>query len=115
MIDYPDLQLYIGGAWRKTHGDLPVVNPATEQEIGRLPSARTSDLDDALDAAEKGFRVWRRTAPVERAEVLRNAARLMRERIDTIAHAITLEHGKPLPQARLEVIRGVDFHLEVTH
>jgi len=109
MTDYPDLQLYIGGAWRKTRADMPVVNPATEQEIGRLPRAGIADLDDALGAAEKGFRVWRRTAPSERAAVLRSAARLMRERIDTIAHAITLEHGKPLPEARLEVIRGCEF------
>ncbi|MET3395943.1 succinate-semialdehyde dehydrogenase/glutarate-semialdehyde dehydrogenase [Variovorax sp. 1140] len=109
MIEYPDLQLYIGGAWRKTRSDVPVVNPATEKEIGRLPRAATSDLDDALSAADEGFRVWRRTAPSERAEVLRRAARLMRERIDEIAHSITLEHGKPLPQARLEVIRGCEF------
>ena len=109
MTEYPELQLYIGGAWRKTHGDMPVINPATEQEVGRLPRAEISDLDDALAAAEKGFRVWRRTAPSERAEVLRRASRLMRERIDAIACAITLEHGKPLAQARLEVIRGCEF------
>lgn len=53
MTDYPDLQLYIGGAWRKTRADMPVVNPATEQEIGRLPRAGIADLDDALGAAEK--------------------------------------------------------------
>jgi succinate-semialdehyde dehydrogenase/glutarate-semialdehyde dehydrogenase len=109
VTEYPELRLYIGGAWRKTRGDMPVINPATEQEIGRLPRAEISDLDDALAAAEKGFSVWRRTAPSERADVLRTAARLMRERVDAIAHAITLEHGKPLAQARLEVIRGCEF------
>ena len=71
--------------------------------------ATSASEDDALAAAEKGFRVWRRTAPSERAEVLRRASRLMRERIDAIACAITLEHGKPLAQARLEVIRGCEF------
>lgn len=109
MTDYPDLQLYIGGAWRKTGEDLPVLNPATEQEIGRLPRAGKADLDDALGAAADGFRIWSHTAPRDRANVMISAARLMRERIDEIAHAITLEHGKPFDQARLEVIRGCEF------
>jgi len=109
MSTYPDLYLYINGEWRKTAQDLPVFNPATEKEIGRLPHAEESDLDDALEAAEKGFKAWRRTAPVERANVLLKAASLMRERQDEIATDITAEHGKPLTQARLEVIRGCEF------
>jgi succinate-semialdehyde dehydrogenase/glutarate-semialdehyde dehydrogenase len=109
MSNYPDLHLYIDGEWRKTASDLPVLNPATEDEIGRLPHAEKSDLDDALEAAAKGFELWRRVAPVERANVLLKAAALMRERQEDIAVAITSEHGKPLPQARLEVIRGCEF------
>ena len=109
MSTYPDLHLYIDGEWRKTARDLPVVNPATEEEIGRLPYAEKSDLDDALEAAETGFRVWRQVAPVDRAKVLYNAAALMRERQEEIATAITAEHGKPITQARLEVIRGCEF------
>ncbi|MEL7448666.1 MAG: NAD-dependent succinate-semialdehyde dehydrogenase [Pseudomonadota bacterium] len=109
MSTYPDLNLYIDGEWRKTAADIPVVNPATEEEIGRLPHADQGDLDDALAAAEKGFRTWSRTPPVARAKVLMKAAALMRERQEEIATAITAEHGKPLPQARMEVIRGCEF------
>ena len=109
MSTYPDLQLYINGEWRKTTNDIPVVNPATEEEIGRLPHADRQDLDDAIEAATAGFRVWRKTAPVDRANVLYKAAKLMRERQQDIATAITAEHGKPLDQARLEVIRGCEF------
>ena len=109
MSTYPDLHLYIDGEWRKAKSDLPVVNPATEEEIGRLPHADISDLDDALAAAEKGFKVWSQTPPVERANTLLKAAALMRERQEEIAQSITAEHGKPLPQARLEVIRGCEF------
>jgi succinate-semialdehyde dehydrogenase/glutarate-semialdehyde dehydrogenase len=109
MSTYPDLHLYINGEWRKTANDLPVLNPATEEEIGRLPHAEMCDLDDALEAAEKGFRIWSRVAPRERANVLYKAAALMRERQEEIATAITAEHGKPLAQARLEVIRGCEF------
>ena len=109
MNTYPDLHLYIDGQWRQTADSIPVLDPATEDEIGRLPQAAQSDLDDALEAAEKGFRTWRKTPPAERASVLLKAAALMRERQEEIATAITAEHGKPLPQARLEVIRGCEF------
>lgn len=109
MPDYPDLNLYIGGAWRKTGQSIPVLNPATEEVIGQLPVARLQDLDDALEAAERGFRIWRATSPRARANLILRASALMRERADEIAYAITLEHGKPLPQARLEVIRGCEF------
>ncbi len=108
-MSYPDLQLYIDGAWRTTGDSLPVVNPVTEEEVGRVPVARTGDLDDALAAAERGFEVWSHTSPRERADMVRAASDLMRQRQDEIAHAITLEHGKPFQQARLEVIRGCEF------
>ncbi|MBT8459186.1 MAG: NAD-dependent succinate-semialdehyde dehydrogenase [Boseongicola sp.] len=108
-MEYPDLALFIGGAWRKTSDTLPVLNPATEAEVERLPVAGRADLDDALAAAEAGFQVWRRTPPRERSDVMMRAARLMRERIDEIAFAITVEHGKPYRQAQLEVIRGAEF------
>lgn len=109
MFNYPDLYLYINGQWRKTQDDLAVLNPATEEEIGRLPHAAKSDLDDALEAAEAGFKVWSKTPPVQRANILLKAAALMRERQEEIATAITAEHGKPLSHARLEVIRGCEF------
>ncbi len=109
MSTYPDLHLYINGEWRKTATDLPVLNPATEEEIGRLPHAEESDLDDALESAARGFEIWRKVAPVERANVLLKAAAIMRERQEEIATAITAEHGKPLNQARAEVIRGCEF------
>lgn len=106
---YPELRLYIDGDWRRTEHTMPVVNPATEDVIGALPVATAADLDDALTAADAGFEVWSRTAPKDRADTVRAAAALMRERQDEIAHAITLEHGKPISQARLEVIRGCEF------
>ena len=109
MTQYPDLQLYIGGAWRTAAEVQPVLNPADESVIGMVPLASRSDLDAALAAAADGFRTWSKTSPAKRAEVMLKAARLMRERIEEIAYAITLEHGKPIAQARLEVIRGCEF------
>ena len=109
MTQYPDLQLYIGGAWKKAADGLPVLNPADESVIGMVPVATRSDLDAALAAAADGFRIWSKTSPAKRAEVMLKAARLMRERVEEIAYAITLEHGKPIAQARLEVVRGCEF------
>ena len=109
MTQYPDIQLFIDGQWRKTADSLPVVNPADETVIGATPVAARADLDDALSAAASGFKVWSMTSPAERAAVMLRAAAIMRERIDEIAHSITLEHGKPFLQARLEVIRGCEF------
>lgn len=109
MTRYPDLQLYIGGTWRKTAQTLPVLNPADESVIGALPIATQSDLDAALAAAADGFKVWSRTSPAKRAQIMLKAAAIMRERIEEIAWSITLEHGKPLAQARLEVVRGCEF------
>ncbi|MFK7837404.1 MAG: NAD-dependent succinate-semialdehyde dehydrogenase [Sulfitobacter sp.] len=106
---YPELKMFIGGEWRSANADMPVVNPATEEELGRLPCAARADLDAALQAAVDGFEIWRNTAPRDRSDTILQAARLMRERQEEIAQSITLEHGKPLPQARLEVIRGAEF------
>ncbi|MEM9746258.1 MAG: NAD-dependent succinate-semialdehyde dehydrogenase [Actinomycetota bacterium] len=106
---YPELALFIDGEWRTTADTLPVVNPATEREIGRVPVATATDLDDALAAASRGFDVWSQTSPRDRSDLIRAAAALMRERRDEIAHAITSEHGKPFRQAQLEVDRGCEF------
>ena len=108
-MQYPDLQLYIGGRWRKTKAGQPVLNPADESVIGQVPVATRLDMDDALSAAGEGFKVWSRTAPAERAQVMLKAAALMRKRVEEIANSITLEHGKPLAEARMEVVRGCEF------
>ena len=109
MSRYPSVGLYIDGSWHTTAEDLPVVNPATGLVIGRVACAGAQDLDAVLEAAAKGFGIWKRTAPKERAEILRSAAAIMRRRRDEIAHDITLEHGKPYRQAQLEVVRGCEF------
>ncbi len=105
-----DLQLLINGAWRNGSGNgwLPVLNPATEGEIGRLAIATTADLDDALAAAQAGFQLWRKVPALERSKVLRAAAALIRERAETIATWLTREQGKPLVEAKGEVATCAD-------
>jgi len=108
---YTDLALYIGGAWRNGDGRQgeDVVNPATEKPLARLPHAGASDLDEALEAAQKGFTVWRATSAYDRAKVLRKAAGLVRERAEPIARIMTQEQGKVLGEARVEVLVTADI------
>jgi succinate-semialdehyde dehydrogenase/glutarate-semialdehyde dehydrogenase len=108
MPSYPELKLYVAGEWRKRDGS-PVINPADESSVGTVPHATKTDLDDALQAAEEGFKVWRNTSPVKRAAIIQRAAEICRERADEDAPAITLEQGKPLAQAKMEIIRGTDI------
>ncbi|MCM8731613.1 NAD-dependent succinate-semialdehyde dehydrogenase [Hephaestia sp. GCM10023244] len=111
----PDMQLYIAGEWRDATGrdSQPVLNPATGDLLGELPLATAEDLGDALEAAQRGFLAWRATPPEARAAVLNKAAALLRERADTLAGIATLEQGKPLAEARGEVIGAamiLEFH-----
>jgi succinate-semialdehyde dehydrogenase/glutarate-semialdehyde dehydrogenase len=84
-----------------------VVNPATGESLGALPLADAADLDRALAAAQRGFKLWRDAPPQQRAAVLAGAAQLMRERQEEIARTATLEEGKTLIEARLEVMMNV--------
>ncbi|SEH17476.1 succinate semialdehyde dehydrogenase [Sphingopyxis sp. YR583] len=101
-----DLQLFINGAWRSGEGReaRPVYNPATAGTIAELPVATAADLDEALAAAARGWPVWRAKTPDERAVLMRKAAGIIRERADHIATLLTLEQGKPIAEARGEVL-----------
>src|SRR3954451_5262926 len=108
---YTDLALYINGSWRNGDGRSgeEVLNPATEKPLARLPHASTADLDEALEAAAKGFAIWRATSAYDRAKVLRKAANLVRERADKIAQIMTQEQGKVLAESRGEVLVTADI------
>ena len=104
-VSYPALHMIIDGeriaaGQRRTHA---VLNPANGEILGHLPLADAADLDRALDAARRGFGIWRDAPPQQRAAVLSGAARLLLERQEQIARIATLEEGKTLPEARIEV------------
>jgi len=101
---YPSLHMMIAGervsgGGRRTHA---VVNPATGETIGELPL-----VDRALEAAQRGFKLWRKSTPQQRAAVLNGAARLLLERQEDLARIATLEQGKPLAESRIEVLMNV--------
>ena len=114
---YPPLGMYINGRFLgadKRDGE-DVLNPANGMVLGRLPHARPEDLDEAVRAAARAFESWRWTSPLERGRILRRVAELLRERIEGIARNLTLDQGKPLAEARAEVLstaEHAEWHAE---
>jgi succinate-semialdehyde dehydrogenase/glutarate-semialdehyde dehydrogenase len=107
---YQDILLHIGGHWTagRAGATLNVVNPATEAVIGTLARADTADLDAALAAAAAGFATWRAMSAFERSRIMRRAADLLRDRAEAIAVLMTMEQGKPLAEARMEIAGSAD-------
>ena len=101
-----DLGLYIDGSWRTGEGRdcHNVINPATGETLAALPLATAVDLDEALAATAKGFAHWRTVDVNARAAILRKVADHIRERAEVIAVLLTTEQGKPLAEARTEVL-----------
>ena len=110
-MTYPNVQLLINNEWRAARGEatIAVHNPADGSRIGSVARATIADLDDALAATAKGFEVWRNTPAIKRSEVMRAAAKLLRERTDAIANLMTLEQGKPLAESKGEIIMACDI------
>jgi succinate-semialdehyde dehydrogenase / glutarate-semialdehyde dehydrogenase len=107
---YSDVSLFIDGGWTKAAAGrtLPIVNPASGEPIGTVAHADRSDLDRALEAADKGFRAWRKVSAFDRSKIMRKAADLLRQRVDAIAPLMTIEQGKPIAEAKGEALAGAD-------
>ncbi|MBE7416931.1 MAG: NAD-dependent succinate-semialdehyde dehydrogenase [Ideonella sp.] len=108
---YPTLELHIAGRWwpKASGGERYVINPADGSPLAALPLAGPDELNLAAEAARRGMRVWRAASALERSQVLRRAADLMRERAADIAHVLTLEQGKPGAEAQREVRLSADI------
>jgi succinate-semialdehyde dehydrogenase / glutarate-semialdehyde dehydrogenase len=108
---YTDVKLFIDGEWSAgaSAKSEPIVNPATGQVIARLAHAGPAELDQALQAADRGFKTWRKVSAFERGNLLRKAGEIIRSRADEIAALMTEEQGKPLAEAKIEVMLAGDI------
>ena len=106
--DYPEIKLYIDGQWTEGSGGRgdDIVNPATEEVLGRVPFAEADQVDAAIAAAKAAFPKWRDAGPDFRSGILLKAAALLHQRADEIGRVMTLEEGKPLAEAAGEVHRA---------
>src|SRR6476619_83373 len=99
-----DLKLFIDGVWKSADAGHTVLNPADASPIAEVPYATAADLEEALAASARAWPEWRDTDVEKRGGILHKAAALMRERADVIARTMTQEQGKPLTEAKLEVL-----------
>jgi len=102
--------MLIDGEWLDATGRaaIDIINPATEETIDAVPVASLSDIDRALAAASRAFASWRETDAWTRSRIVRECARLMRDRAGWIAQILTEEQGKPLAEAKSEVLATAD-------
>lgn len=103
-------QLYINGRWAdaSTGKKLAVDNPATEEVIAEVAFGSREDCKKSIDAAAKAMPAWMKATPYDRAKVLKKTADLMRERADALARTMTMEQGKPVAEAKAEVLHSAD-------
>ena len=102
---------YVGGTWIESDSGetFPVVDPATGQELARVPRLGAVETGRAIDAARAAYSGWRKTLAKERARILRRWADLMLEHRDDLALLLTSEQGKPLGESRLEIEYAASF------
>ena len=99
--EHRDFTQFIGGRRVDVAANqtFSVINPATEDVVTNIPFGDQESCLESIEAAEKGFRVWREVNPFDRAIILKKAAALMLERLDEYAKITVLESGKPLAEA----------------
>ena len=96
---------YINGDWvdALSHQTKPLINPASEEKIADLPFGNADDYRLAISSAIHSWDSWQSKSPYFRAEILKTTARIIREKIEVIAHDMVLESGKPLAEAKAEI------------
>jgi succinate-semialdehyde dehydrogenase/glutarate-semialdehyde dehydrogenase len=103
-------RMFIDGRWCEADGGrtLGVINPATEEVIAEVAYGGRAETRRALEAAQRAMPGWMKLTSWDRAKVLRKTADLMRERADGIARTLTSEQGKPVAEAKAEVLHSAD-------
>src|SRR5262245_8691225 len=103
-------RMFINGKWTDADNGrtLKVINPATEEVITEIAFGGRADVKRAVEAAHKAMPAWMKLSSWDRAKVLKKTAELMRERLDAIARTLTMEQGKPLPEAKAEINHSAD-------
>jgi len=111
MLIYMQLktQLYIDGKWIDGTSTISVTNPSDESVITNVQVASDKECALAVDAADRAFKSWSKTAPRIRGEILRKAFEIMVAESDRLAEIITRENGKVLSDAKGEILYAAEF------
>jgi len=108
---YTKFGQFIDGKWQASTNKetYEVINPATEEIIGKASKASSVDVDKALKSAEKGFQVWKKIKPWERSKIIRKIADEIRKKSKVFAKWMTLETGKTLAEGEAETAAAADI------
>ncbi len=101
------MKMYVNGKWTEGEQSTPVFNPYDQTVVDTVPRATAAEVDLAITSAARGAEVMAATTAYERYAILRRAADLMEERLEDLARTITLEEGKIIFEARVEVQRAI--------
>ena len=108
----PDLlreTAYVAGEWVTSDATIDVVNPATGDVVARVPSLGAAETRRAIDAAAEAMPAWAARTAKERAAVLRRWFDLIVANQDDLATIMTAEQGKPLAEAKGEIVYAASF------
>ncbi len=111
-LQRPDLlrtKAFVGGEWQGGASEFPVDNPADLSIVASVPNLGLADIGKALDAAQAAFPAWAAMPARDRGLILRRWAELMAIHADDLAAIMTAEQGKPLTEARGEVMYAASF------
>jgi succinate-semialdehyde dehydrogenase/glutarate-semialdehyde dehydrogenase len=100
---------FIGGKFFDKNSKIKVFNPATQKLIGAVPNCDLADTKNTIETAQNGFEKWKKLTGKERAKILKNWYELILENQEDLAVILTTEQGKPLTEARGEIIYGANF------
>ena len=102
------MKMFLKGEWVGRDSRIDVVNPYDGEAFDTVPEATTADVTAAVDGLVEGAKVMRAMPAMQRCEILRQAAALMRERVDDLGTIISTEEGKILAEGKLEVARAAE-------
>jgi succinate-semialdehyde dehydrogenase/glutarate-semialdehyde dehydrogenase len=102
-------QLYIDGKWVNGSSTLAVTDPSDESVIANVQVSSDKECADAVDAADRAFKSWAKTAPRVRGEILRKAFEIMVAESDRLAEIVSRENGKALTDAKGEILYAAEF------
>jgi succinate-semialdehyde dehydrogenase/glutarate-semialdehyde dehydrogenase len=108
---YSKFGQFIDGKWQQSTNKetYDVINPATEEVIGKASKASPADVEKALKSAEKGFKIWKKVKPWERSKIIRKIADEIRKKSKELAKWMTLETGKTLVEGEAEASASADI------
>ena len=112
-------QCFVNGEWINANNNekIEVNNPATLEIIGSVPKCNANETKNAIESANNAFKDWKSKTAKERSIVLKKWHDLILENIDDLAHIMTVEQGKPLAEAKGEILMGttyIEFYAEET-